>query len=1240
MTKFIPRDQPHRDQIGGNLEDNILVEAGAGSGKTTSLVERMVNTVLAGKVRANQIAAITFTRKAANELKERFQIALEEKYVNSVNSREQELINDALTDLDQTFLGTIHSFCAKLLKERPIEGNVDPDFQELDDLEDKLVQNAAWEEYLNDLQLTQKQVLDDLHRIGITALDLKASYGTLIHYPDVDWVTVQTERPDFRPAFSKLKVILSEAIRAVPNEEPPNGYDPLQKIIRQANRRLRFIDSNDDLQIKDVLKPFESPKKATQYKWNTKEDGKHFTEVFQDFAEGMVQPLLQQWREHCHYYIIQFLKGAAAAYEKRKLQQSMLNFQDLLMKTSDMLRKYPEVRSYFQEKYRVLMVDEFQDTDPIQAEIVFYLTGENVEEKNWRKLIPRQGSLFVVGDPKQSIYRFRRADIDTYNLVKELIEEHDGKVLELTANFRSLHSIKDTVNPVFQPLMPEERNSYQAQFRPLDTVREDEAPHTSGLKILEIPEEFKKKDEVVKEEAERIAKYIAWAVNGNVTLARTPKELKQGVSPKAEAKDFMILIRYKDSMDVYARMLEDYGIPVEMSGSTSLQDSREIQELFKLIKLLAQPDHQVYLTAVLKGLFFGLSDNDLFQYKQAGGVFQLFATVPESLSLVQEEGGGAASFRTGGAGFGTEDTGFPAETEEEGGAAGFRVETEEETAGFRTETSEEEAGFHGESGVSTTSFHTEISSALSRLQKYYYWTRKYTPVVALEKIIEDLGLVAFAASSEMPKSETGYVYQMLEMIRKKESSGASDFATIVDQYETILEADVDEELSIREEKNAVRIMNLHKAKGLEAPVVFLAHSMKKVDAGKKVARHIKREEDSSQGFFTFIKPVNEFTNEIIAQPVNWGEYATEEAAYLDAEEVRLVYVAATRAKNMLVVSSSGKNNKNPWNILVQHGQAAKAGVDGGASPLHLEIPDVEEAEQGRKGERNQGDALLEGPSQAEMQAQLEVERKLNVEELIALRENEGEWTLGLKKKSYHQLTPTEQVDKGKLSSIVRKEGGGLQWGSMLHELIEALVKEEVDRKTCVELLLQDYPEFEKRRGEIDRVLDRFERSELWGRICQAEEKYPEVPFSVKIEPGHTLYPAEREESGRVGDRKIASDGGSIGGETTDWASGIASAVSSNNASSSAANVDGSVATAGVPILYSGVIDLVMKEKDGWTIVDYKSDRVKEKGDLRLLAETYGEQIKSYVHIWNELTGEPVHKAEIYFIEEDKCFEVK
>ena len=182
---------------------------------------------------------------------------------------------------------------------------------------------------------------------------------------------------------------------------------------------------------------------------------------YETLCRDVLEPGLTRWRRYLHPIIMRAVAPASEEFAAWRRRNGRLNFQDLLLIARDLLREHPSVRRAFQERFLPILVDEFQDTDPIQAEILFYLTGEDTDEKDWRELSPKPGSLFVVGDPKQSIYRFRRADIETYGAVRDRLEK-TGRVLNLTANFRSTGRLCGWVNGVFARRFPETATAQQA----------------------------------------------------------------------------------------------------------------------------------------------------------------------------------------------------------------------------------------------------------------------------------------------------------------------------------------------------------------------------------------------------------------------------------------------------------------------------------------------------------------------------------------------------------------------------------------------------------------------------------------------------------------------------------------------------------------------------------------------------------------------------------------------------------
>src|SRR5512136_1002134 len=187
--KKVPPDQAARDRIKSDLGTTFLVEAGAGSGKTKSLVDRMVALLSTGRASIETLAAVTFTRKAASELRGRFQVALEQARLGEKDAEVRARLDAALTGLERSFIGTIHSFCARLLRERPIEAAIDPEFRELEEHEDRILLEKSWDEYQAKARLENEAALRGLEEAGLTPPDLASAFQALAEFPDVEPVS-------------------------------------------------------------------------------------------------------------------------------------------------------------------------------------------------------------------------------------------------------------------------------------------------------------------------------------------------------------------------------------------------------------------------------------------------------------------------------------------------------------------------------------------------------------------------------------------------------------------------------------------------------------------------------------------------------------------------------------------------------------------------------------------------------------------------------------------------------------------------------------------------------------------------------------------------------------------------------------------------------------------------------------------------------------------------------------------
>ena len=204
------------------------------------------------------------------------------------------------------------------------------------------------------------------------------------------------------------------------------------------------------------------------------------------------------------------------AYEAAKARAGALDFLDLLLKTRDLIRDNPEVRSSFQQRFKRIFVDEFQDTDPLQAEILLLLAAGDPAETNWRETRPVPGKLFLVGDPKQSIYRFRRADVGIYRSVYEMLQAAGAKRVTLRTSFRARPNIQRAINTAFAPVMTGDPDMLQAAYVPLEPFRSDSQEQPSVV-VLPVPEPYGYRrlsnTAIEKSLPDAVGAFIDWLVN-------------------------------------------------------------------------------------------------------------------------------------------------------------------------------------------------------------------------------------------------------------------------------------------------------------------------------------------------------------------------------------------------------------------------------------------------------------------------------------------------------------------------------------------------------------------------------------------------------------------------------------------------------------------------------------------------------------------------------------------------------
>jgi ATP-dependent helicase/nuclease subunit A len=1082
-------DAAWRQMIERRLDLNMLVEAGAGSGKTHSLASRMAAGIVSGRYQVDDLAAVTFTRKAAAELRGRFQLALERGLPASAGD-ERARIERALAGLERLFAGTIHSFCAHLLRERPVEAGVAPGFTELDALQDETSRRRAWRDYLAQLREQQSPELDELQQARISARDLDHAFQQVCTFDEVDFPVGTATKPDLEGARAAVDGFRRQLNRLMPKTPDPDAKCKALEKALQFGRLLRAARKGRDADLVEALRCWEHRPEITMKWWAGQRNDQlaireRLEHLIDEFQADTVHPFLATWRHYVYRTAMTVLIGARDHARDRRRRTLTLNYGDLLAAAASLLRRNRPVRAAMQRKYRWLLVDEFQDTDPIQAEVMLLLAADESDGSGVDAsgvvadpfaLRLRAGALFVVGDPKQSIYRFRRADIDVYYRVAQSIERGGGKVVPLTTSFRARPALCRWNNHVFTRLLPGAATAHQAGFAPLDPdprwkPQRSTPMGETGRCTLTAPGDVNR-HRIAEWDSERIARFIR-------------SELDAG---RAVPSDFLVLTRKRKSLRLYAAALEAAFVPVEVSGAGAFGGSPAVLALVDLLRALADPADAVAVIGVLRGRLFGVSDRQLFEHRQAGGHFGLSA----------------------------------------------RRRSEDDARERR-----------GQVGV---------LEALDCLEGFLRAVRALPLAAAVERIVEDCGLLALAASEDAGAA-AGDVLHAVDIVRA-EAEGGGGLADAADALEQAAESSEIESVPLEPGRPAVvRVMNLHKAKGLEARVVFLADPL---GAARKTADvRIVRDGATARGYLAISKAVGEFGSQVIAHAEGWDDHQARELAFVEAEETRLLYVAATRARELLVVSRwDGTGSVRPWAPLDQHLRDAPE--------LEIGSPVVS-----RTGER--GDLSVKSRNSAE---------------LARARRRQAAWqpSWGVTRAGGHQADTTmaraEGAERGYAArpaidgppAAGARADAGPAWGSLVHALLEHAAKHgdatRADLARLAAWLVVETPDIQPYIEDAVDLVEHVRAEPFWAEAHAGAEAQAEVPFSIRIAPGERC----------------------AGFEPAD-----------------------------IPRVVRGVIDLVYRAPDGWRILDYKTDVSLAPGETLLARHTA--QLACYAAAWERATSQ-------------------
>ncbi|MFW6204095.1 MAG: UvrD-helicase domain-containing protein, partial [Actinomycetota bacterium] len=600
-------DQHVRDRLVSELDRTLFVEAGAGSGKTTVLVDRLVALVCSG-VPMRRIAAVTFTEKAATELRDRVRARLEQA------GQEQ-----ALEELDGAAIGTLHSFAHRVLTEHPVEAGVPPLFEVLDELGSQVAAERRWEELQTEL-LQDPEYAPTLRlalSAGLTLDDLRAVRQEL----DDNWDLVEERMPGHpRPFDPDVDDEDMDNLRKRAEallDRRRECSDPNDKLLARLDKleawleRTRGAETAELLELLgDVPKPGRSGRKAS---WSCPVD-----EVRGAF--NALHAEANATRNLVVHDVLQLLLARLTVdtldAADERIVDGRLHFHDLLVLARRLVRSSAEAREHLSRRYERILLDESQDTDPIQVELAVRIAGGAAAgQPDWRDVEVPEGALFFVGDAKQSIYRFRRADIRTYLQAQDTL----GETLTLSTNFRSAPEILAWVNHVFGTLISETPQA-QPAYRPL-APRPDRPPSSPGagppVLVFGVDADTGKPtaDEIRQRQAQDIAVLIRQAIAEGWHAGGRPLSLA----------DITILAPTRTSINGLEQQLDAAGIPYRTEAATFVYSAPEVRELMLCAQAVDDPTDDLAVLSTLRAPMFGCSDAELWRWRAAGGSWNPFA---------------------------------------------------------------------------------------------------------------------------------------------------------------------------------------------------------------------------------------------------------------------------------------------------------------------------------------------------------------------------------------------------------------------------------------------------------------------------------------------------------------------------------------------------------------------------------------------------------------------------------------
>lgn len=1057
--------------------NDVAVTAGAGTGKTRTLVARYL-ALLANDVPLRQIVAVTFTRKAAREMRNRVRqeigsFLLQLDQANTEIPKWQAYYNE----LDAARIGTIHNLCGEILRTHPAEAGIDPRFTVLDETQSALLIQESMEAVLaravesSDLtplfELLGERQLQEL----ITFLLNKRQAGQeIISRIPADTILDHWQRQLHAAQERILAQLLTnpgfnDAIKTLTLHQAINPDDKAEQQRQIALVALHHLDGEPlagKLRNLAVLGEIDL-RVGSQKSWpNGKEQLDEVKKALRSLRDLYRQQSLLTQSLNVQderiaaampaiYTLFQY---AYQTYQGRKAEREALDFDDLESQAIHLLRSNPDVRLYWQGQIQAMLVDEFQDTNEQQRQFI-------------RLLCPEPGKLFIVGDAKQSIYRFRGADVTVFATEKERIEHKNGHLVDLDTSYRAHEELLEGMNDLLGPVLGSDsphRPPWVAPFVALEPGTKAVA-HDLSPPFIEFHLTLGTKGEALPRSATALASRL----------------MRLHLDNGLDYGDMAILCRASSAFQYYENALDDAGIPYLTVAGKGFYDRPEIRDLLNALQAIADPHDTLALVGLLRSPACGLSDITLYRLNTQRLTTQsLWDTLQQHI---------------------------------------FLDDVEEMN---------------------------RLQTAVALIRDLHQQAGR-TPVADIFKQFLDRSYYrAILRRAGQPRALRN-VAKLLADIHTSELVNVAEF---LEYAQTLRDSGSREGEARATAGGAVQIMSIHAAKGLEFPLVVLG------DVGSTSTHSSRVLTDSDSGILLSAK------SEEQEQATSYQMGASLVQEQEEAETARLLYVALTRAEQLLIISGNIQQNKSgslSWKgwlaqlaEIVDLNKADLSGYDETGNNQHVfdfSLPKT--AVRAFIYEPHITFPAVQSPSLSE-------ERTIETPTLQPLQEPIKTDTLP---------EPTDNETPQRVWQVVpttrQPEAPAWVIGSLVHEALALWRFPDADYDVWVaararEYGLTDSQQLRHAQVESHRLLQRFQQHKLFQEIISAEKRLHEVPYSYQR--------------------------------------------------------NGTAET--------GYIDLLYRHNSVWKLVDFKTDKIRDKAALQILLteKDYIQQIQRYGTAVQHLLG--------------------